>query len=231
MSIGHFSRTPPPALLGSETSVEFINEFTAADETSIANFEEDADLTTGSAPDVRISGTDLALWYEVQIPLKWNDLDSEAALIAWNRTDDNAAPELRIDLDGAHTPDRQLSFSLAMSDKSPLEDDLEWEKPDSIDFHIMLTDRAGRSASIALSSLQPLYPPIEVTTRKFALLDSVDPSEPVFQRYAIPTKGLQGIDPDNIATIRFRFDVTPAGALYLDDVAMARDPAPSASDR
>jgi hypothetical protein len=124
-----------------------------------------------------------------------------------------------------------LSFSLAMSDKSPLEDDLEWEKPDSIDFHIMLTDRAGRSASIALSNLQPLYPPIEVTTRKFALLDAVDPSEPVFQRYAIPTKGLQGIDPDNIATIRFRFDVTPAGALYLDDVAMARDPAPSASDR
>ena len=91
------------------------------------------------------------------------------------------------------------------------------------------SDRLGRSASIALSSLQPLYPPVEVTTRKFALLDAVDLSEPVFQRYAIPTQALEGIDRDNIATIRFRFDVTPAGALYLDDVAMAREPDPSTS--
>ena len=90
------------------------------------------------------------------------------AAIGWNRTDDGEVPELRIDLDATPATDRQLSFSLAMSDKSPLEEEMEWKKPDSIDFHIMLTDRAGRQASVPLSSLQPLYPPIEVTTRKFA---------------------------------------------------------------
>ena len=75
-----------------------------------------------------------------------------------------------------------------------------------------------------MSSLQLLYKSIEVTTRKFAFLDAVDPSEPVFQRYAVPLDGVQGIDAGQIATVRFRFDVTPAGLIYLDDVAMAREP-------
>ena len=74
---------------------------------------------------------------------------------------------------------------------------------------------------MALSSLQPLYPPIEVTTRKFAFLDAVDPSEPIFQRYTIPTVDLEGIDGSNVASVRFRFDATPAGVIDLDDVAMA----------
>ncbi len=92
-----------------------------------------------------------------------------------------------------------------MSDKSPLEEDAERKTPDSIDFHIVLTDRDGRDATMALSSLQLLYAPIEVTT----------------------TQSLQGIDPGSIATIRFRFDATPAGSIYLDDVAMAREPSAS----
>ncbi len=172
--------------------VQFVNEYSAADETPIANFDEDADLTTGSTPGVQISGTGLARWYETQLPLKWNDLATESAAIGWNRTDDAKPPELRIDLDATPDHDRQLSFSLAMSDKSPLEEDADWKMPDSIDFHVVLTDRDGREASIALSSLQLLYKPIEVTTRKLAFLDAVDPSEPIFQRYAIPTAEHRG---------------------------------------
>jgi hypothetical protein len=204
--------------------VQFVNEYSAADETPIANFDEDANLTTGSTPGVHISGTGLARWYETQLPLKWNDLATESAAIGWNRTDDAKPPELRIDLDATPNHDRKLSFSLAMSDKSPLEEDADWKIPDSIDFHVVLTDRDGREASIALSSLQLLYKPIEVTTRKLAFLDAVDPSEPIFQRYAIPLQSIEGIDGRNIATMRFSFDATPAGLIYLDDIAMARDP-------
>ena len=116
-----------------------------------------------------------------------------------------------------------------MSDKSPLEEDAEWKKPDAIDFHIVVTDHSGREATLALSTVQLLYPPIEVTTRKFEFLDAVDPSEPIFQRYAFPTQSFEGIDPGNIASVRFRFDVTPAGVIELDDVAMADNS--SANDR
>jgi hypothetical protein len=161
----------------------------------------------------------------VQLPLKWNDLDTQTAVIGWNRTDDAKVPELRIDLPTSKTRNRQLSFSLAMSDASPLDEDADtdWKKPDSIDFHVVLKDRDGREATVALSSLQLLYPPVEVTTRKFAFLDAVDPSEPILQRYAIPTQDLQGIDGGDIASIRFRFDATPAGVIDLDDVAIASD--------
>ena len=204
-------------------NIRFVNEFAAADETPIANFDEDADLTTGSASGVRISGSDLARWFEVQLPLKWDHLATQAAVIGWNRTDDSKVPELRIDVPASNARNRQLSFSLAMSDASPLDEDADtaWKKPDSIDFHVVLTDRNGREAAVTLSSLRPLYPPIEVATRKFAFLDAVDLSEPIFQRYAIATQDLHGIDGGNIASIRFRFDATRAGVIDLDDVAMA----------
>lgn len=225
-----FLANPAVGLAWLGPNIQFVNEFSAADETPIANFDEDADLTTGSASGVRIGGTDLARWYEVQLPLKWDHLNTQAAVVGWNRTDDAKVPELRIDLPESSARNRQLSFSLAMSDASPLDEDADadWKKPDSIDFHVVLTDRHGREATVALSSLQLLHPPIEVTTRKLAFLDAVDLSEPIFQRYAIPTLDLQGIDGGNIASIRFRFDATPAGVIDLDDVAMTSDSSASA---
>ena len=83
-----FLANPAAGLAWLGPNIRFVNEFSAADETPIANFDEDADLTTGSAPGVRISGIGLARWHEVQLPLKWNDLDTQAAVIGWNRTDD-----------------------------------------------------------------------------------------------------------------------------------------------
>ena len=192
-----FLANPAAGLAWLGPNVRFVNEYSAADETPIANFDEDADLTTGSAPAVRISGTDLARWHEVQLPLKWDRPRhaSGASSAGIERTTPGFRNCASI-LPARTRRSRQLSFNLAMSDKSPLEDDpdTDWKRPDSIDFHIVLTDRDGREAAVALSSVQLLYPPIEVTTRKFAFLDAVDPSEPIFQRYAIPTQDLQGID-------------------------------------
>jgi hypothetical protein len=200
--------------------VEFVNQFAAANEVTLADYEEDDDLTTGSQPDVTISATNLARWYEKLVPLKWDDIDSEAALLAWNRADDRPPPEYRIDIDDLDVPDGTVSFELAMADVNPLDDDADWTPPDSIDFHVVVADRAGRTAAIALSDIQPLYAPIKVTTRKAAWLDPVDPSEPVFQRYTIPLDRFAGVDAADVTSITLRFDITKAGSLYLDDVAI-----------
>src|SRR5262249_10109846 len=90
--------------------IEFVNQFGAANEITLADYEEDDDLTTGSLPDVTISATNLARWYEMLVPLKWDDIDSEAAVLAWNRTDDRPPPEYRIDLGDLDAPDGTLSF-------------------------------------------------------------------------------------------------------------------------
>ena len=200
--------------------VQFVNQFVAANELTLANYEEDDDLTTGSLPDVKIGATDLARWYEVLVPLKWDDIDSEAALLAWNRTDAQPKPEYRIDFGNLDTPGGTLSFALAMADVSPLDADADWKPPDAIDFHVVIADRRGHEAAIALSDIQPLYPPVKTTTRKARWLDPVDPSEPVFQRYTIPLDRFGGVDRSNVASITLRFDVTKAGSLYIDDIAM-----------
>ena len=217
----NFLANPATGLAWLGPDVEFVNQYSAAGDASIADFEEDDDVTTGSAPGAHITGVELARWHEIQIPLKWEDLDSVAALLAWNRTGDRPVPELRIDLNGPRTAASQLNFSLAMSETSPLDAEADWKTPDSIDFHIVLTDHSGHESTIALSSVQPLYAPINVSTRKLALLDPVDPSEPVFQRYSIPLVRFEGFDPTNLTAITLRFDVTSAGALYLDDVSLA----------
>jgi dienelactone hydrolase len=215
-----FVRNPARGLAWLGPNVEFVNQFTAADEVVLANYEEDDDLTTGSLPDVTISATNLARWYEVLVPLKWDDIDSEAALLAWNRDDARPPPDYRIDVGDGDLPDGTLSFALAMADVSPLDEGADWKPPDAIDFHVVVSDRTGHSAAIALSDIQSLYPPIEVTTRKARWLDPVDASEPVFQRYTIPLDRFTGVDADDVASITLRFDVTNAGSLYLDDVAM-----------
>ncbi len=220
-----FLANPATGLAWLGPEVRFVNQFASANETPIANFDEDDDLTTGSSTDVRITAVDLARWHEIQVPLKWNDLDTEAALIGWNRTQDNVVPELRIDV--SHAPLHEvseLSFSLAMAEVSPLDDEAQWTATKSVDFHIVLTDRDGREASVALSDVQPLYPPISGSPLKFAILDAVAPSEPIFQRYAFPLDHFVGIDPNRLASIRLRFDVTRAAALYLDDVATTPRP-------
>jgi hypothetical protein len=215
-----FLRNPARGLQWLGSDVAFVNQFAAADEVTLANYEEDDDLTTGTLPNVTVSATNLARWYEALVPLKWDDIDSEAALLAWNRTDERPAPDYRIDIDDADVPDGALSFALAMADVSPLDDDADWTPPDSIDFHVVVADSKGHSAQVALSDIQPLYAPIKATTRKARWLDPVDPSEPVFQRYTIPLDRFTGVDATDVTSITLRFDVTPAGSLYLDDVAM-----------
>ena len=97
---------------------------------------------------MRISGTALASWYEIQLPLKWDDLATQSAVIGWKRKDDGAVPELRIDLPASVAQTKQLSFTAAMSEESPLEEDSteEWKQPDSIDFQIVLTGQIALAA-------------------------------------------------------------------------------------
>lgn len=53
----------------------------------LANFEEDVDVTTGSAPGVSLTGDSLATWKEEALNLRWNNtpMNDNAVLLGWNR--------------------------------------------------------------------------------------------------------------------------------------------------
>ena len=128
-----FLANPATGMAWLGPNIRFVNEYAAADKTPIANFDEDADLTTGSSPGVRIIGTDLARSYEVQLPLNWDDLDTQTAVVGWNRNDAAKVPELRIDLPATVEGDRQSASARDVRQESA-RGRRGVKKPNTIDF-------------------------------------------------------------------------------------------------
>ncbi len=219
----------PPWPLGATTgaparaAVELVSDYRSGAAVPLADYEEDADLGSATAPDARIEAHGLTRWRELEPDLKWARRDSAVALLGWEREPRAPAPEYAIVLAAASArtpaPISSLGFSLAMADTSPLRDeDAAWTMPATLDLSVLLTDAHGRSASVALAAIAPLRAPVEVTTRKAGVLDSTPASEPVFQRYTLPISRFAGVDASAIIRIALRFDRSPAGAIYLDDI-------------
>src|SRR5204862_2072938 len=54
---------------------------------TLANFEEDVDVTTGSVPGVSLTGDSLATWKEDALNLRWTNtpMNDNAVWLGWNR--------------------------------------------------------------------------------------------------------------------------------------------------
>lgn len=184
----------------------------------LATFEEDADPTTGTDPNVRISGHDLGRWREDDIDLKLRKLGTHVVLLDWNRgARARADPSYTITFRHAvhASEDSALVFSASqMPDRS---DDA------AIDWTISLTDAAGRTARLPLSHDQVLYPPVKGETHR---LGSIGPplSEPVMRRYRFALRDFvaedTGFDSGELKQITFVFDRSPRGHIALDDVGL-----------
>jgi hypothetical protein len=211
---------------------ELIARYEDGEDRLLAGFDEDSDVATGSTAAVRIDATALATWREEEIALKWDDLDSVAAVLGWRERDgDPAHYTLALEPTVELAEDRALAFDLAMSSESPYRDDddaapTDWQTPDAIDLHVTLVDASGQEARCALAEIALLAPPVVSTTRKATWLDRLDQSEPVFRRYTFGAGAWRAKNPSldlaRIAAIRFDFDVTPAGTVLLDNVAFAK---------
>jgi hypothetical protein len=210
-----------------ETPVELISEYRSGDEVMIAGFEEDADLETGTLPVARLSAAGLTIWRESEVQLKWDPLDSAAVVLGWNRADDAPAPAFTLNFEAPPTAFSAFSFSLAMSEESPLDDEeAEWEVPEWIDFSIVVTDRNGERVTIPLGDLGVLPPPVHAHTRKHPWLDATATTEPVFTRYRIEAQRLSSLDLAEVGSIEFVFDRSAAGMVLLDDLALTPAPVP-----
>ncbi|NJN52648.1 MAG: hypothetical protein HC809_13720 [Gammaproteobacteria bacterium] len=200
--------------------VEILNQYADGDRLVLADFEEDDDVASATWSDGHISGEGLSRWREALVSLKWRDLSSAAAMLGWDRDEGGPAPEYRIEFDAPLPAAERIEFALAMDAASPLRDeDAQWTPPANIDFNIVLRDEYGNSSSLPLSSVQLLYPQVDVSTRKLALFDDLDTSEPVFQRFAFGLSDFPGLESARVTSIALRFDASPAGSIYLDELA------------
>jgi hypothetical protein len=103
-------------------------------------------------------------------------------------------------------------------------------KPDTVpvDLSLVLTDAAGRSASLPLSAYGVVRRPLESYVYRRAGRDKqrfAAASEIVLQTYAIPmgdfVRAAPGFDPSRLVRVQWRFDRSVAGTILLDNIGFS----------
>ncbi len=252
----------------------YLSRFEAPSERILADYEEDIDVTTGSARGVKISGSRLATWKEVAVKMRSRGLesfDNNVAMLGWTAArsaTDTARASYTIALPDTLAKSWKLSAGsslvfdlanfggptprpLAVADtaapsepndttkkaappaaKPPAMSDSAKKaaaKSDSLplDLTVDLVFADGRTASLPLSSIAPIRPPLTARIWKYDYVAKrLNPPnknhDDILAHYTIPlsrfASGAPGFDPAGIRAVRFRFDRGPAGTILLDDV-------------
>jgi hypothetical protein len=105
----------------------------------------------------------------------------------------------------------------------------------SLDFRIEVETADGAKASVALSELSPLPPPLTIRLYKWARTErrfgaSSRDYDQVPTRYGVPLaqfeKAMPGFDAAKVRAVRFVFDRTEAGTVLIDGIGFERGAAP-----
>jgi dienelactone hydrolase len=227
--------------------IVFLQQYEDSATRVLADYEEDIDLTTGTATGARLLGENLSDWKEREAELKWGTLDTRAVWLGWDRAKAKATPSYALTLapPGVETkPDDVLAFHLAdakqdpsppLDEEKPGKDEKKKdgakeekakkdETPKPIDFTVEVEDAAGRTARLPLGHFRPLQPRIEAQVPKAAWLSSDSPSELVFDSFELPLAAFReaspALDPSRLRAVRFFFDRTEKGVVILDDLAI-----------
>jgi dienelactone hydrolase len=223
------------------------NRYQQASYIDVASFDEDADLTTTTAPGGRISGENLSIWREAPIPWRSGDRGYNGVFLGWNRASKAPVPSCTITLpDGAAStwqiaPESTLELSIAALDEdAPLpgkknedkrsEDSNKKKDRESPDFSVEVVASDGATATAIVSRYAAVPPPLTEKFTKLSLLESQGyekDTEPVFQTVRIPlaafkSTGAKAFDPTNLHIVRLKFDRTPLSVICLSGLGFGR---------
>lgn len=246
----------------------YITRFQDSGFQTVANFEEDVDVTTASVSGAVLRGDSLSTWKESAVPFRYRNanMSHNAVTLAWNNriagddttrrgTPASYALTLTDSLRQALQMDARsvLVFSLAPTaakpgPRQPPKDTTKKADstarrparapkkpkeaaPDTVpmDLTVEVTDADGRTGRVTLSAYGPVRRPLESFVFRRAGRDKLrfaTTYEIVLQTYSIPmadfARAAPGIDADRIRTIRWVFDRTDAGTVYLDNIGVSR---------
>lgn len=98
----------------------YLTDFRDSRFASLADFDEDLDVTSATRPDARIEAEGLTRWREDRVSMKWSTRETNAVYLGWRHEDDDAAHyTLRFDAGLDASGARALVMSLADADESP----------------------------------------------------------------------------------------------------------------
>jgi predicted dienelactone hydrolase len=215
----------------------YISQFADSRQREIAGFEEDIDPSTLSLEGGRIVTQDLTRWHESRIKLKFDALETHAAVFAWDSRVHDGPARVDFELPPASplaAAGGRLILSLSEAGVDSLPDD--W-KDDSasdddntgevaaspLDWTLVLRDAAGAEARLPLSHDRALYPQVQAVPRRASFLDETEPTEALFGRHEFAIDDFaaanSAFDASRLAAISFVFDQSQRGAILLDDIS------------
>ncbi|WP_293902684.1 hypothetical protein [Phenylobacterium sp.] len=220
--------------------VVLVGNYADSRTTPLATFDEDLDPATGADATIRLIGHNLSVHRETYGKLKFHDLDTQIAIVAWDERVHRAgaAYGLEFTTPRALAAGSSVVFAAADADTSTLpegfkppkekKDKAKPKSADGLDWTVVLTDAGGREARVPLSSDERLYPRIVGRTRRAPWIDFDPASELVLRRFRLPVAAFARANPQldlsQVRSLRFDFDRSPRGAVALDDIGIAPGP-------
>ena len=202
----------------------YFNRYRDASYVQLASFDEDADLTTTSAPGGHIEGENLSVWNEGKIPFRDGDRGYNGVFLGWNRAKDAPAATYTVTLpagaaDNWHlSANSTLELSIAPLDedvalpgkkkdddkdkktaeeKKKEEDKSKKKERESPDFTIELLTADGVMVSAPVSRFMSIPPPFKEKLAKLDVLSDAAYNqdwEAVFQSVRVPLSDFQSAD-------------------------------------
>jgi dienelactone hydrolase len=204
----------------------YMNRYQDASYVSLASFDEDADLTTTTAPGGHIEGEGLSVWNEGPIPWRNGNRGYNGVFLGWNRAKDTPAATYALTLPvGAATnwhlsANSTLELSVAPMDedvslpgkkkddekdkkkdkaKEKEEDKSKKKERESPDFTIELVTTDGVTVSAPASRFISIPPPFKEKFTKLAVLDDAGYNqdwEVIFQSVRVPLSAFEMVCKD-----------------------------------
>jgi len=220
-----------------------LHQFDDSTFTAVADFEEDIDVTTASLPGSRIEVDGLDVWREKELLFRDRLTQSTNAVSIGSNGEQEGSYVIHL---GPSPPaihaESVLAFFMSTSpetvdpsDADESEDASEpAEQAESLAISVQLEDASGNEASVLLSDVAPVTPPLRIQFLKLSELNEeryTNTWEPSLSSYSLPMSLFPGVVPEQLSTIRFRA-VDGAGVVVLDEIGFRhpRESAPLADE-
>lgn len=203
----------------------YISDYLDGNTMIVANFDEDIDFSTTTLKGGRLVGQALKEWHEEMVKMKYSDSIFRAVRLDWDCTETNEIPSYSIFLSGTEVDIKEsdyIVFSMANREEKDLDsiDEL-------LDLSVQVEDHSGNIASLPLSSVSNLLPMIkgDIIKRPFTAL--MPTKEPIFQNFAFKLEEFKKVNsefnPENVANIKFVFDKSNKGSIYLSNIGIRKE--------
>jgi len=225
----------------------YLTHFEPSNLRTIANFEEDLDITTAK-DSIRIQASNVALWKEQNLPTRdEGSQENNAVILGWdyeNTTSSTDKGRYEISLSDTDSiqfttaSDLQLTLGAGNHEwldinlteeeiKEKKKNDVEWEVP-QLDFTLQLTDSQGQKSSLKISGIKGIPKPLKTRFTKFGFLDKEmigEDWEVQLQTYHFPMETFTSLNPalnvEELASISFIFDQTEYGVIVVDEIGVS----------